>query len=399
MNREFSILILTHLFPNSVNPKLGTFLRNKAIALGRVGCQITVVAPVPAVPAPLRLLSRHRLRHVPERVVSMEGIEVYYPKFIRPPGSWFRPYEGLSIYRASRRLIRRLNRRERFDAVIGGMLTNDGYAATLVGRDLKIPAFSYAIGSDIHTYPKNEAKVARLTRRLFAELDGIFAVGPNFARQIQSEYPEHREKISCNAFGVDTKIFQPGRSSELWREMGFSEKVTLVLFVGDLSRQKGVEDIMNMLPQMRDDKIGFIFVGKGELLTHLQQKIEENSPGFDACRLFPYLNFTELVRFYRNVDFFLFPSHSEGSPTVLIEAIACGLPVVASDIPANHDAVTEGENGRFFPVGDVPAMEATIRNFLEKDDRKAYGATSREVALGNFDQEENARQIGRLLFG
>lgn len=393
MKRESSLLLLTHLFPNPANPKLGTFFRNKALALKRVGCRVTVVAPVPSVPFPLGRLTRYRGNVFPDRSGEMEGIEIHYPRFVRPPGAWFRPYEGTSMHRASRALIRRLHERERFDAVIGGMLTNDGHAALLAGRELGIPAYSYAIGSDIHTYPKNEPAVANLTTRLFGELDGIFAVGPNFTTQIQEAYPSFRDKVRCNALGVDVTRFCPDRSGELWRELGFTEALRLALYVGDFSRAKGVEELMELIPKMRDERIGFVLVGKGALLEPLQQRIARGGGGYDRCRVFPYLDFSSLVRFYQNADFFLFPSHAEGSPTVLIEAIACGLPVIASDIPPNHDAVTEGENGRFFPVGDLSAMESAIRAHLESGERASFSEASRSHALRCFDQDQAAREL------
>ena len=393
MKQECSVLLLTHLFPNPANPKLGTFFRNKALALKRVGCRITVVAPVPSVPFPLGRLPRYRGNVFQERSGEMEGIEIHYPRFVRPPGAWFRPYEGTSMHRASRALIRRLHERERFEAVIGGMLTNDGHAALLSGRELGIPAYSYAIGSDIHTYPKNEPAVARLTTRLFGDLDGVFAVGPNFARQIEAAYPGHREKVRCNPLGVDLNVFKPGRGDEWKRELGFADDQVVGLFVGDLSPAKGVAELMDLIPRLADRSLGWVIVGKGVLLETLQARIAAREPGFEKCRVLPYLDFPSLVRSYQNADFFFFPTHAEGSPTVLIEAIACGLPVLASDIPPNHDAVNAGENGGFFPVGDLDAMEQAILGLLPAGERLRLGEASREFALRFFDQEAAAREL------
>jgi teichuronic acid biosynthesis glycosyltransferase TuaC len=395
MKSERSILLLTHLFPNPADPKLGTFFRNKAVALKQAGCRITVVSPVPFVPFPLGLLPCYRDRIVPVHSRESEGIEIHYPRFFRPPGAWFRPFEGLSMYLASRALIRRLHRSARFDAVIGGMLTNDGYASVLTGSDLGIPAYSYAIGSDIHTFPKNEPRVARLTRRLFSELDGVFAVGPNFTRQIHEEYPEHNEKVRSNPLGVDTSVFCPGSSKEWWRELGFAEDLTVGLFVGDLTHAKGIADWMGLVPQLSDLRVGWVLIGKGELLGALERMIAGGAPGFEHVRVFPYVDFASLIRSYQMADFFFFPSHVEGSPTVLIEAIACGLPVIASDIPANHDAVTEGVNGRFFPVGELARFELSLRKFLVSNDIRAFAVASREKALNEFDSAMNARFLLR----
>lgn len=397
MKRETSVLLLTHLFPNPANPKFGAFFRNKALALKRIGCRVTVVAPVPAVPFPLGLLPRYRGKAVPVRLRMMEGIEVHHPRFLRPPGAWFRPHEGSSMQLASRALIRRLHQRERFDAVVGGMLTNDGHAALRTGRDLGIPAYSYAIGSDIHTYPKNEPTVAKLTENLFAGLDGVFAVGPNFTRAIHEAYPRHRDKVRCNPLGVDLNVFRLSRDDSWRSELGIEGDRVVALFVGDLSRAKGVEDLMALIPRLRALPLAWVIIGKGPLLETLQASVKSGEAGYESVRVLPYLDFASLVRAYQNADFFFFPSYAEGSPTVLIEAIACGLPVVASDIPPNHDAVTAGENGSFFPLGDFAAMEAGIRGLLDSTQRQQLGSASRTFAERHFDQEAAARELVEVL--
>jgi len=391
-----SILLLTHLFPNSANPKLGTFLRSKALALKAAGADVTVAVPVPMVPFPLKRLQRYRDRFVPETFATMSGIDVFYQRFFRPPGAWFRPFEGLSMHRFGRKLLRRLHRERQFDAVIGGMLTNDGYAALLAGRDLGIPAYSFAIGADIHTFPVGNPKVRALNERLFEELNTVFAVGPHFADQIRESYPEFQEKILCNPFGVDVTLFQPGDpvEQESWKlELGFKKETPIALYVGDLHPLKGVPEIMQLVPRVQDLDIGFVLVGKGPLLDGIENAIENHSSGFSACRVFSYLELNDLVRFYQNADFFIFPSHFEGSPTVLMEAISSGLPVIASDIPPHHDAIVEGENGFFFPVEDVTMLESLVRAHLSRQDTAACRSVSRERALLHFDSLENAKEL------
>lgn len=391
-----SILLLTHLFPNSANPKLGTFLRSKALALKAAGAEVTVAVPVPMVPFPLKRVPRYRDRFVPETFATMSGIDVFYQRFLRPPGAWFRPFEGLSMHRFGRKLLRRLHRERQFDAVIGGMLTNDGYAALLAGQDLGIPAYSFAVGADIHTFPIGNRKVRELNEKLFDELTAVFAVGPHFANQIRESYPESKNKVFCNPFGVDVTLFQPGDPLEQqsWkRELGFKEETPVALYVGDLHPLKGLPEIIQLIPRLQDLDIGFVLVGKGPLLEGIRKSIGRQSPGFSACRVFPYLDLEALVRFYQNSDFFLFPSHFEGSPTVLMEAIASGLPIIASDIPPHQDAVSEGANGYFFPVGDVDMIESLLRKFLAEESVTTQNSVSRERALLHFDSLKNARAL------
>jgi glycosyltransferase involved in cell wall biosynthesis len=101
-----------------------------------------------------------------------------------------------------------------------------------------------------------------------------------------------------------------------------------------------------------------------------------------------------LPRFYHMADLYLSPSHIDGSSVSLLEAMACGLPCLVSDIPTNREWIREGENGRLFPDGDVDALAARILQAV--DDRKTLrklGQAARRTAEERADWEKNLAKL------
>jgi glycosyltransferase involved in cell wall biosynthesis len=99
---------------------------------------------------------------------------------------------------------------------------------------------------------------------------------------------------------------------------------------------------------------------------------------------------TELPRFYRMADLFISASHVDGSSVSLMEALACGLPCVVSDIPANKEWVTDGVNGWVFPDGDVSALAAVILKAIQQRERLLdSGKNARATAEEKADWKKN----------
>ena len=103
---------------------------------------------------------------------------------------------------------------------------------------------------------------------------------------------------------------------------------------------------------------------------------------------------TELPRWYHWADVFISPSHVDGSSVSLMEALACGLPCLVSDIPANQEWVTEGENGWLFPDGDADALAAKILQVIDlRKSLPKIGGAARVVAEERADWKKNSAKL------
>jgi glycosyltransferase involved in cell wall biosynthesis len=108
------------------------------------------------------------------------------------------------------------------------------------------------------------------------------------------------------------------------------------------------------------------------------------------------IDLNELPGFYRTADLYISASHVDGSSVSLLEAMACGKPVVVSSIPANLEWVQEGRNGWIFPDGDESALERVIEEAgKNRDGLENYGKANRQVAEARADWKKNSRELFR----
>jgi glycosyltransferase involved in cell wall biosynthesis len=202
--------------------------------------------------------------------------------------------------------------------------------------------------------------------RLFRAADMVVVTTE---RQQDSVLRRHRldpERIRVVPNYVDTHAFAPPADAE--REPGS------LLFVGRLGEQKNLSALLDALAGV--DGVSLTLVGEGPLEGALKQQAREL--GVDARFLgrMPHERLPELMA---RAEAFAMPSHYEGHPKALIEAMACGLPVLGADVPGVHDVVEDGRTG----VLAAGTGAADIRSALERllaADREAMGRSAREAA-------------------
>jgi glycosyltransferase involved in cell wall biosynthesis len=214
---------------------------------------------------------------------------------------------------------------------------------------------------------------------LLKRADMITTVAHSVAYELR-EYGFDQNKIIVIGNGVDTQLFTPTKNKT-------NEKY--ILYTGRLAFRKGLFDFIECgkyICQKYPD-IFFIIPGKGILLDQLQKKVEE----IGLKERFKFLGFVKrerLVQLYQNATIFVQPSHYEGLPTVLLEAMSCGLPVVATAVSGNVDVITTGENGILIPPKSPKKMADAITLLLDNDVmRKKLEKNARKTIEENYSWE------------
>ncbi len=166
--------------------------------------------------------------------------------------------------------------------------------------------------------------------------------------------------------GIDLTRFRPGRFSaeelgETRASLGVAEGEKLLLSVGELNRNKDHETVIRALAELDDPRVKYVVCGCGALENELRLLIRRLGLE-DRVSLLGYR--TDVDRLYASADLFVFPSHREGLPVALMEALASGLPAVCTRIRGNVE-LTEAR--AWFPVGDVSACAEKIREYLSGD--------------------------------
>jgi glycosyltransferase involved in cell wall biosynthesis len=201
----------------------------------------------------------------------------------------------------------------------------------------------------------------RLENQLLKSASAISVVSTEMARVLES-YPDCSEHISVNWNGVDTQLFSPGAEP----------RQAFVLTTGRLSPVKGLEDLVQAA-QMVNQRLGptrFVIAGEGPLRPALEKKI--SAAGLqDQVELIGHVTERErLADLYRQAALFVSPSHAEGLPTVLLEAMACECPVIATSVGGSPDVITNGENGMLVSPGKPARLADMICDLLIHSSRR-----------------------------
>lgn len=211
-----------------------------------------------------------------------------------------------------------------------------------------------------------------LVLRLIISSDIITTISKFLAYELREYYGVDRINIIGNA--VDEQKFIPKNNN----------KKDYMLYVGRLSYGKGLFDLLKSVRLLSEEfDFKLFLIGKGELERKLNKIIVDEHIENNVKILGSYSHET-LVEIYQNAKIFVFPSHYEGVPTVVLEAMASGLPVVLSDIPAHRYLIEDGENGILFKKGQSHDLYNKISNLLLDDSlRKKIGYNARKTIIEN----------------
>jgi glycosyltransferase involved in cell wall biosynthesis len=199
----------------------------------------------------------------------------------------------------------------------------------------------------------------------------ITVVANSVAKELK-EYPTQNKEIIVMGNGIDSTIFKPIEKK--------SEK-KYILFTGRLSYRKGLFDLIECGKYICEKypDISFVITGSGILSDTLHERINE----LGLAKQFKFLGFVtheELIKLYQNATLYVLPSHYEGLPTVLLEAMSCGLPVIATAVSGNLDVITHEKNGILVPPKSPEKIAEAISLLLDDEKmRKKLGENARKT--------------------
>lgn len=197
------------------------------------------------------------------------------------------------------------------------------------------------------------------------------------------------ERIHLVPNGVDVEQFKPATTPP-------EIAPPSILFVGRLAIQKNLTTLVQAVAKLRPAlNVQLDFVGEGPLRQELEQQC--TSFGIEA-RFHGTIPHSSLPGFYQRATVFALPSLIEGHPKVLLEAMACGMAIIASNAPGNREVVEDGFNGLLFPVQDVDKLADCLRQLLLKPDlAQQLRRQARQTAVEKFNIHRSLQQEVALL--
>jgi teichuronic acid biosynthesis glycosyltransferase TuaC len=358
--RPISVLTFSTLYPNREMPYLGIFVERRLRGLLRSGeAASMVVAPVPWFPFDKPMFGRYGAFARVPREELRHGIPVLHPRYPLLPKLGMSSAPLLMYAGLRNALAEILRARFGFDLIDAHYVYPDGVAAVLLGRSLGKPVVITARGTDINLI--SHYRLAKRWIRWAAQrADGIVAVSDALRdRLIELGVPGSRIVVLRN--GVDLELFAPQDRAAARRELGLGAEGPIVLSVSSLVPLKGVDLVIRAVAALRDASL--VVVGEGPEASALRG-LAEALQLRERVRFLAPMPQQRLVAVYNAADVLVLASAREGCPNVLLEALACGTPVVAAAVGGVPEIVRKGAAGRVVAERTPEALARAIRDLL-----------------------------------
>ena len=361
-----ALLVYSSLFPSSVQPNAGVFVRERMFRVG-AHLPIVVVAPTPWFPfqSLLRLFKPH-FRPMPPAHQQQDGVDVWYPRYFSIPGV-FKQWDGLFMALSTYAMVKCLQQAGRADIIDAHFAYPDGYAATLLGRWLKVPVAITLRGTEArHAHTPALAAPLKKALRAATRLIAVSAELKRVAMQLGAD--PARALVVGN--GVDISKFQPQPKDQARAKLGIAPTARVLISVGGLVERKGFHRVIPLLPELLKTypDLVYLIVGgasaEGNNRAELEKMVADLGLGPHVRFLGPKPH-DELAEVLSAADVFVLATRAEGWANVFLEAMACGLPVVTTDVGGNREVVCRPELGEVVPFGDAQALGQTLHAALQ----------------------------------
>lgn len=337
------VLSLATLFPNAHRPRFGTFVARQFEALAaRDDCDVTVINPIGVPPiafgryAPLAKSAVSGVEH---------GVSVYRPRFTLIPKIGGR-YNPAMIARATLPLARKLHAENPFDVVDAQFFYPDGPAAARIAAELGLPLSIKARGSDILHWG-NTPYALTMMREACDQAAGLLSVSKALARDM-ADLGLPSDKITIHYTGLDRALFYPRDRTQarayLASEFGVNidENAPILTSTGALISIKGQGLIIGALAH--HPKAHLLLVGGGPDRPALEAQAAEERVS-DRVHFLGLLDHVALPQILSASDAMVLPSTREGLANAWVEALACGTPLVITDVGGARELVTSPAAG------------------------------------------------------
>jgi len=361
------ILVWSSLFPSADRPHEGVFIRERMFRVGAY-LPVTVISPQPWFPLQtlVRRLRPH-FRPPAPRYERQQGIDVFRPRYFSFPAV-LKSLDGPFMALAGCRTVRRLKKQGRVDVIDAHFAYPDGYAATKVARWLSLPVTITLRGTEAY-----HAQQPRLRQRLQVALraaDRIFAVSTSLLR-VAVELGIPREHVRVIGNGVDAAMFRSAPREAARAVLGIPPGAHVLITVGSLSERKGFHRVIACMPALLPEFPGlhYLIVGsggpEGDNSGQLREQVRDLGLE-DSVRFLGALSREGVVGALSAADVFVLATRYEGWANVLLEAMACGLPVVTTDVGGNAEVVSRPELGTIVRFDDHDALCSALREALRQ---------------------------------
>ncbi len=391
-----NILCLSNLYPNSFDRIRGGFVRSQVLSLARLGCSVKVIAPVPAVPFPLRFRKKWGGYALIPKQVDEGDVKVFHPRYLLLPYNMLFEYSGWFYYQGVKKLAQRLNREAHFDLIHAHTALPDGYAAMLLGQILQKPFVVTVHGRDFQDTITRNSRCYSNVLKVLNSAGTVVNVSRKLAG-ICRTYLGADPRIKVIGNGIEPEAIYEGCSHLRGR---YAER-KVILSVGSLKRTKGHDLTLRAVKELNErfSNIKLVIIGGGEERENLGSLAAELGIT-GLVEFIPPLPNTKVMEYMSVCDLFVLPSWNEGFGVVYLEAMAHGKPVVGVRGQGISDVICHGENGLLAEAGDSGSLVSALATLLaDENTARRLGEKARQTVLKNYTWDHKARLIMDIYSG
>jgi glycosyltransferase involved in cell wall biosynthesis len=385
------IAVVTRHFPSSVQPTAGR-PAYQTLRLLSGKCDVRVFYPHPAYPSWIK--PQGRTYDSPDPSFILPDVKAgYYDYPALPVVS--RPFNGSMAARILLPHVRRFAP----DLIFSYFLYPEGYAALKIGNALAVPVVAMSVGSDVHSI--GDRISALHTRTVLRRADFLVAISDDLRkRMIAMGAPP--EKTRAVLSGCDLSVFHPRDRIEARRKFSINPTAEAIVYVGSMDVRKGLRELIEAAVSLHPLHPGMhtYLIGDEGLDKSLIERAIQTHNATSYIHALPGCSFNDVAVWMAAADLVTLPSYMEGCPNVILEALASGRPVVATNVGGIPE-IMSNECGRLVPPRDSGALAEALASVLDRSwDAKAicaHGSRSWEAVAAELLEifEPLVRKDGR----
>lgn len=363
------VLVFSSLYPHEGEPTLGVFVRNRLQHLTKdTGVKATVIAPVPWFPFKSKMFGRYGRAARASRQSVDDGIQVYHPRFLVIPkvGMHLTPF---FMAWSAKRLLKKIRKGgATFDLIDAHYLYPDGVAAAMLADWFKLPFIVTARGSDVTQIGAITSARNKIVH-VCHSAQHVITVSQSLKDRLV-EMGVDADHVTSLRNGIDADRFSPVKDARLvvCNETGLDAAKEIVVFAGWLIPRKRVDLVIEAIAMLPD--VQGLIIGDGPLKSALFERVEELQLT-DRVTFVGQKSPEDMPKYLSAGDVFCLPSEREGWANVMLESMACGVPVVARGVDGAVELIQQDNVGRLVEGDDPANYAAALRSVLDMNSDKA----------------------------
>jgi len=373
------VLEVCQEFPNRYYPQLGTFIKQSIDSIANQKVDITVVSPKPLV-LPFSAFPYHNFSKLP-RIEHTEKYDLHYPRYVYAvPKKYFYPITGISYaHFVSRYAIK--NIKPKPDLIHAHFSYPDGFGMIGLAKKWNIPLVISALGTIERKVAYEGSYTSRQIIKAMNFADKVLSVSEDLKLHIVN-LGINENNVIVVPNGVDTEKFKPAGKENARKLLNLPLDKNIILFVGALRSIKGVDYLIEAAKNFVDSNTELYLVGRDDGLKKSLKKMAQDFKITDFIKFIGPVNHKDIPLWVSASDILVLPSLSEGRPNVVLEALACEVPVVATDVGGIPELIINGETGYLVPAKNPLELSEKVNKLLgDENQREKMGKFGRKSII------------------